>query len=70
MEPILVYKKPRSKQRIEVHIDYTMSPDGWFLDVQYIENKTNKIAHRHCIIEKDLEGWKSGFIADGWSLVN
>ena len=69
-EPILIYKKEKSKQRIEVYKDFSMSPDGWFLDVQYIENKTNKISHRHCIIEKDLEGWKRGFILDGWLLIN
>lgn len=70
MEPILIYKKSRSKQRIEVYKDFSMSPDGWFLDIQYIEDKTNKIAHRHCVIEKDLEGWKRGFISEGWYQVN
>lgn len=70
MEPILVYKKSRAKQRIEIHIDYKMDPDGWFLDVQYIEIKTGKIAHQHCIIEKDLVNWKSGLVSEGWELVN
>lgn len=69
-EPIFTYKKKRAKQKIEIHVDYKMDPDGWFLDIQYIEIKTGKIAHQHCIIQKDLEGWQSGFVSDGWELVN
>ena len=69
-EPIRIYKKQKSKLRIEVYRDYSMSPDGWFLDIRFIENKSNKISHRHCVIEKDLEGWERGFVIDGWLLIN
>lgn len=67
---IHTYKKPRSRQRIEIHEDLSMDPDGWFLDFRYIENKTNKIAHSHCVIRKDLENWIQGIQSQGWILVN
>jgi hypothetical protein len=44
-----------------------MDPDGWFLEVMYIEKKTNKMAHKHCIILKDLPTWIRSIENDGWS---
>ena len=68
MENKLIHllNKPRSKQKIEVWIDYEMDPDGWFLDIQYIEKKTNKLAHKHCIILKDFPNWFGSIIREGW----
>ncbi len=68
--PIYVLNKPRARQRIEIHVDYKMDEDGWFLDVQYIEKKTSKLAHKHCIIRKDLDNWLSSLKNEGWILEN
>jgi hypothetical protein len=63
---IHLFNKPRAKQRVEIQIDYEMDEDGWFLDVMYIENKTNKLAHKHCIILKDLNTWINSIKSEGW----
>lgn len=63
-----VYKKLRAKQRIEVSIDYDMDPDGWFFKFSYIENKSNKVTHEHCVIESDIPTWISSILKDGWVL--
>jgi hypothetical protein len=68
--PKYILNKPRARQRIEFHIDYSMDPDGWFYDVQYIENKTNKIAHSHCITQKDVANWIDSLKRQGWILIN
>jgi hypothetical protein len=64
---IHIFNKPKARQRIEIRIDYEMDPDGWFLEVMYIEKKTNKMAHKHCIILKDLPTWIRSIENDGWS---
>ena len=66
--PIHILNKPKARQRIEICVDYQMDPDGWFLDVQYIEKKTGKLAHKHCIIQKDLNTWLSSLKNEGWIL--
>lgn len=68
MEIKYTLKKSRAKQRIEISPDYSMDPDGWFYRIAYIENKTGKLAHEHCVIEKDIPTWLDGLIRDGWQI--
>ncbi len=63
---ITILKKSRAKSRIEISVDLSMDPDGWFYNISYIENKTNKVMHAHCVIEKDLDRWISGLCSEGW----
>jgi len=63
---IHVFDKPRARQRIEVWIDYQMDEDGWFLEFMYVEKKTQKMAHKHCIILKDLPTWINSIKNEGW----
>jgi hypothetical protein len=65
-KPIHVLNKPKSKQRVEILVDYDMDPDGWFLEVKYIEKKSGNVAHKHCIILKDLDNWLSMLSKEGW----
>jgi hypothetical protein len=64
--PVYVLTKPKSRQTIEVFIDKSMDPDGWFYEIKYIEKKTNKTAHAHCVIKKDLESWLRSLQSEGW----
>jgi hypothetical protein len=48
--------KPRSRQRIEIIPDEN---DDWFLNVNWIEKKTEKVVHTSFIIRGDLKGWLS-----------
>jgi hypothetical protein len=59
----LILEKPRSRQRIEVIPD---SNDDWFIDIKWVEKKTEKIVRSSCIIRKDLETWIKSFERDGW----
>ena len=43
-----------------------MDSDGWFFEIRYIEKKTNKTAHAHCVIKKDLESWLRSLQSEGW----
>lgn len=61
-----ILNKPKAKQRIEISVDYTMDRDGWFLKVNFIEKKTEKVTSSHCVIEKDIDNWIRGFISEGW----
>jgi hypothetical protein len=61
-----IFKKSRAKSRIEITVDSKMDPDGWFYTIAYIDNKSGKITHEHCVIKKDLDGWISGLECDGW----
>jgi hypothetical protein len=65
---ILTYSlnKPRSRQKIEIYVDEKMDPDGWFFEIRYVEKKTNKTAHAHCVIKKDLESWVRSLQNEGW----
>jgi hypothetical protein len=63
---IHIFNKPRAKQRVEIWIDYNMDEDGWFLEVKYVEKKTQKVASRHCIIKKDLGTWTNQLKSSGW----
>ena len=65
-KPIYIFNKPRSRQKIEISVDREMDPDGWFLRINYIEIKTNKVISSHCIILKDLENWLRTIKKDGW----
>jgi len=65
-KPIHTFNKPRSRQKIEISVDREMDPDGWFLRVNYIEIKTNKVTSTNCIILKDLETWIRSIKKDGW----
>jgi hypothetical protein len=66
--PIYVFNKPRARQRIEIFVDLSMDKDGWFYDVRYIEKKSGKLAHSHCVIKKDIENWIQSFKNEGWNL--
>jgi hypothetical protein len=46
--------KLRSRQKIEILTD---EYDAWFLHVNWVEKKTEKVTHSCCIIRKDLPGW-------------
>ena len=65
-KPIYIFNKPSSRQKIEISVDREMDPDGWFLRINYIEIKTNKVISSHCIILKDLENWLRTIKKDGW----
>jgi len=43
-----------SRQKIEILTD---DKDNWFLHVNWVEKKTEKVTHSSCIIRKDLPGW-------------
>jgi hypothetical protein len=64
--PVYVLTKPKARQIIEVSIDVTMDPDGWFYEIKYIEKKTNKTSRTHCVIKKDLESWLRSLQSEGW----
>lgn len=66
-KPILILKKPRAKQQIEIVENLEMSSDGWFLDVRFVEIKTEKIVDQHCIIRKDLDNWISYLKTLDWN---
>ena len=66
MKNKIILRKPRSAQRVEISPDLSMDPDGWFLNVNYIENKTNKLKSTTCIIEKDLPQWIGSLERNGW----
>lgn len=68
--PIYTYNRPKARYRIEIYVDTKMDPDGWFMDIQYIEKKTGKIAHAHCVIKKDLDSWIRSLESEGWILEN
>ena len=61
-----ILNKPKAKQRIEILVDYTMDRDGWFLKVNFIEKKTEKVTSSQCVILKDIDNWIRGFQRDGW----
>lgn len=67
-KPIIILKKPKAKQRVEIVENLDMSDDGWFLSVNFIENKTEKIIDKHCIIKKDLDNWLNYLGTLGWSI--
>ena len=46
--------KLRSRQKIEILTD---DNDDWFLHVNWVEKKTEKVTYTSCIIRKDLPGW-------------
>lgn len=64
--PIYVLTKPKARQTIEVFVDKSMDLDGWFFEIRYVEKKTNKKAHAHCVIKKDLESWLRSLQSEGW----
>lgn len=64
--PVYVLTKPKARQTIEVFVDKSMDDDGWFFEIRYIEKKTNKTAHAHCVIKKDLESWLRSLQSEGW----
>ena len=64
--PIYVLNKPKSRQKIEIYVDEKMDQDGWFFEIRYVEKKTNKTAHAHCVIKKDLESWVRSLQNEGW----
>jgi len=64
--PLYILHKPKSRRRIEIHVDYDMDPDGWFLRINYVENKSNAVSLGPCIIEKDLNSWMDSLAKDGW----
>lgn len=64
--PIYVFNKPKARQKIEIFIDKSMDSEGWFYEIQYIEKKTNKKSHSHCVIKKDIESWIRSLQNDGW----
>lgn len=61
-----LFNKPKARHRIEIWIDYEMDPDGWFIEIKYIEKKTDKLAHKHCVILKDLPNWIRSLTNEGW----
>lgn len=64
--PVYVLTKPKARQSIEVFVDKSMDADGWFFEIRYVEKKTNKTAHAHCVIKKDLEFWLRSLQSEGW----
>ena len=64
--PVYVLTKPKARQTIEVFVDKSMDSDGWFFEIRYIEKKTNKTAHAHCVIKKDLESGLRSLQSEGW----
>ena len=64
--PVYVLTKPKARQTIEVFVDKSMDVDGWFFEIRYVEKKTNKTAHAHCVIKKDLEFWLRSLQSEGW----
>jgi len=61
-----ILDKPRSKQYIKFVVDPT-DEDGWFIHVQWIDKKTEKIKSQSTIIRKDVERWKGSLIGmGGW----
>lgn len=69
-KPIIILKKPRAKQRVEIVENLEMSSGGWFLDVRFVEIKTEKIIDSHCIIKKDLDNWISYLNTLDWIVEN
>lgn len=70
MEKLYILQKSKAKQRIEISLDLSMDPDGWFIKIDYIEKKTNKLKSTHCIIEKDLPHKLDILQRDGWIMEN
>jgi hypothetical protein len=58
-----ILEKPKSRQRIEVVPD---EQDDWFIDVKWVEKKSNKVSRSSRIIRKDLETWMSHLERQGW----
>jgi hypothetical protein len=58
-----ILEKPKSRQRIEVVPD---EQDDWFIDVKWVEKKTDKISRSSRIIRKDLDTWMSQLERQGW----
>jgi hypothetical protein len=59
-----ILEKPKSRQRIEVVPD---EQDDWFIDVNWVEKKTDKISRTSRIIRKDLDTWMSQLERQGWT---
>ena len=66
MNTPIILNKLKGKQRIEITVDYSMDPDGWFQKISFIEKKTEKVISTHCVIKKDLDRWILGFQIEGW----
>jgi hypothetical protein len=59
-----ILEKPKSRQRIEVVPD---EQDDWFIDINWVEKKTDKISRTSRIIRKDLDTWMSQLERQGWT---
>jgi hypothetical protein len=60
------FNKPKAKHKVEITPDYSMDKDGLFYKISYIEKKTEKVAHQHCVIKSDLDNWIRCLEKEGW----
>ena len=53
----LKFTKKYGKDYVLIEENHEMSNDDWFLNVNWINNKTKKITYASIIIKKDLKDW-------------